>query len=94
MDKSAEIRQQKYEEMFLRTQQELEKLFELSNRSQNVENENACSQNAIRSGIDNFTYVLEDEITFASTLEDTKISTTLTAQTGPILRRFLCYEES
>ena len=52
--------------MFLRTQQEQEKLFELSNRGQNVENENAFSQNAIWSAIDNFTYASEDEIAFAS----------------------------
>ena len=54
--------------MFLCTQQEHEKLFELSNRVQNVENENAFSQNTIWSAINNFTYALENEITFASYL--------------------------
>ena len=52
--------------MFLRTQQEEKKLFELSNRRRNVENENSFSQNAIWSAVDNFTYAPEDEITFAS----------------------------
>ena len=66
LDKSAEIRQQKFEEMFLRIQKEQKKLFEQSNRGQNVENENAFSQNAIWSAINNFTYVSEDEITFPS----------------------------
>ena len=51
--------------MFLRTQQEQEKLFELSNRGQNVKNENEFSKNAIWSAVDNFTYAPEDEITFA-----------------------------
>ena len=41
-------------------------MYELSNRGQNVENENAYSQNAIWRAIDNFTYAPEDEITFAS----------------------------
>ena len=52
--------------MFLRAQQEQEKLFELSNRGQNVETETTFSQKAIWSAIDNFTYAPEDEITFAS----------------------------
>ena len=52
--------------MFLRAQQEQEKLFELSNLAQNVENENAFSQNAIWSAINNHTFTPEDEITFAS----------------------------
>ena len=65
LDKSVEIRQQTFEEIFLHTQQQ-EKLYELSNRGQNVENKNAFSQNAIWSAIDNFTYASEDEITFAS----------------------------
>ena len=66
LDKSAEIRQQKFEEMFLRIQQEQEKLFEQSNRGQNIEYYNVFSQNVIWSAIDNFTYASEDEITFAS----------------------------
>ena len=52
--------------MFLHTQQEQEKLFELSNGVQKVENENIFSQNAIWSAIDNFTYAPRDEITFVS----------------------------
>ena len=66
LDKSAEIRQKRFEEMFLRTQQEHEKFLELSSRSQNIENENALSQNAIWSAIDDFSYAPEDEIKFDS----------------------------
>ena len=66
MDKSAENRQQKFEELFLRTQDEQENFFELSNRGQNVKNENATSRNAIWSAIDNFIYIPQDEITFTS----------------------------
>ena len=50
--------------MLLRVQQEQGKLFEQSNRGQNVENENAFSQNAIWCAIDNSTYPLEDENKF------------------------------
>ena len=66
LDKSAEIMPQKFEEMFLRFQQEQKKLFQLSNRSHNVENENTFSQNAIWSAIDNFTCAPKDEIKFTS----------------------------
>ena len=69
LDKSAAIRQQKFEEMFLCTQQEQEKLFELSNRDQNVENENTFFQNAIWSAIESFPYTTEGEIIFALYLD-------------------------
>lgn len=52
-----EERQQKFEDLLLQT---------LSNRGQNTENENAFSQNAVWSAIDNFTYSPDEDKTFAS----------------------------
>ena len=52
--------------MLLPTQKELEKLFNVSNRRQNIENENEFSEDAIWSATDNFTYDPEDEIIFVS----------------------------
>lgn len=52
--------------MFLQTQNEQRHLYNISINGQNEDSENAFSQNAIWSAIENFKFAPEEEITFAS----------------------------
>ena len=61
-----QARQQKLEEMLLQAQNEQRQWYIMSNKSQNEDSENAFSQNAIWSAIEDFKYAPEEEITFAS----------------------------
>ena len=66
LQKQAKIRQQKLEEILLRSQQEQRNLLELTNRGQISENENVFSQYTIWSAIDDFTHSPDEDRTFTS----------------------------
>ena len=78
----ADFRQRKFEEMFLRTQEEQIILLELAKRGQNEVSEYSFSQNVIIS------FMRTKKKFFHRISEGTKICTIQTMQTGMTLRRF------